>query len=247
MNFFLLLALLPISTDSHECGKTEKITRPYGKIEMKVDCQYRASNILSRVEYKGNTQHGFQMDYDSLWRKKDSCFFLNGKETGACLFWDTLGNIVGRETYNNGHLIGKREQYYSPGHPALIKNYDSLGRENGQWQEWWKNGVLKSDFTAKQGRIISGTEYYQDGKPRVKYRNSFDPLNRNPLKTKRIDGEAWAPNGKSTGKIDGGNGEWTTFSEGSETAHYTIFHEIYKDSLLIKSQRIDSNTLRASP
>lgn len=235
----LLLAFCAAASNPYKCGGSEPANRPYGKVEIRVDCSYRSGNILSRVEYKGDVQHGFQMDYDSLWRKKDSCFFLDGKENGTCLYWDSAGNVVGRETYRNGLLIGRRERYYSPGHPSLIKDYDSLGKEEGPWREWWKNGNLKSEYVARQGQIISGTEYYLNGKPRVKYLNRFDPENSNPLKSKRIEGEAWDAKGKSTGRIARGNGEWILYPDGSDAAKQTAFREAYKDSLLVKVQKLD--------
>ena len=239
----LLFAGIVFAKAPYQCGKKEQIKRSYGQVELRVDCQYHSDNLLSRVEYKGKTQHGFQMDYDTLWRKKDSSFFINGKEQGLCLFWDTLGNVIGKETYHNGKYVGKRESYFAPGHPSLIKNYNPSGKEDGPWQEWWKNGNKKAEYVAKNGEIILGTQYYQDGKPRVKYQTKYDPKNLNVFKMKRIQAEAWAPNGKSTGKIEKGNGEWIVFPDGKDTANHSVFHEVYKDSLMIKAEKLDSTEI----
>lgn len=222
------------------CGQKENHKRPYGNVELRVRCDLKSNNIISVLEYKGKMQHGFQVDFDTLWRKRDSSFFLNGKENGLSLYWDTLGNVVGREIYRNGKYVGKRESYFAPGRPALIKNYNAAGKPEGPWNEWWKNGNKKAEFLAKNGEIISGTEYYQDGKLRARYRTKYEPKNKNVFKIKRIDAEAWAPNGKSTGKIEKGNGEWIVFPDGSDTADQGVFREVYKDSLLIKGGKLDS-------
>jgi antitoxin component YwqK of YwqJK toxin-antitoxin module len=237
----LLIYSSVISNTRFQCGQKETITRSYGKIELRVNCDGAEEyNSISVADYKDDVQHGFQIDFNRNWQKKDSSFFKNGKEEGTALYWDTLGNIIGKENYLHGKYIGKRESYFSPGHPAIIKNYNKEGKEDGPWFEWWKNGNKKGEFIAKNGEIISGTEYYQDGKPRINYRDKYDPKNRNVFKTKRIEGEAWAPNGNSTGKIERGNGEWIKFPDGKNPENKSVFHEVYKDSLMIKGEKLDS-------
>jgi antitoxin component YwqK of YwqJK toxin-antitoxin module len=238
--FLLLLATSISAQDPYTCGQKKMVKRPYGTVELRVDCEYKTKNILSAFEYKGNVQHGFQIDYDSLWRKRDSSFFVNGRENGLCLFWDTLGNVIGRETYRNGMYVGRREAYWSPDHPSLIKNYNASGKEEGSWEAWWKNGNKKSEFLAKNGTIVSGTEYYQNGKPRARYVTKYEPKNKNVFKKKYVQAEAWAPNGKSVGKIVNGNGEWILFPDGKDSTDHTVFREVYKDSLMVKGDKLDS-------
>ncbi len=88
--------------------------------------------------------------------------------------------------------------------------------------------------------IFFEVPYYPDGKPRVKYRTKYEPNNKNVFKKKRIEAEAWAPNGKSTGKIENGNGEWITFPDGVDPKDKSVFHEVYKDSIMIKGEKLDS-------
>ena len=243
----LLLLFLAVSNaaseKSYKCGQKETLKRPYGNVELRVRCEYLADNIIAVLEYKGKVQHGIAIHYDSLWRKSDSSFFVNGKEEGLCLYWDTLGNVVGRETYRNGNYIGKRESYFAPGKPALIKNYNAAGKEDGPWKEWWKNGNKKGEFIAKNGHIISGTEYYEDGKPRIRYRTRYEPENKNVFKMKYIEAKSWAPNGQSTGKIEKGNGEWILFPDGSNKSDHGVFREVYKDSLMVTGGKLDSTEI----
>lgn len=100
----LLLALRVSGQPPYPCDQKEKRKWPYGTVELRVEWDGRDEyTIVSVIEYKGEIQHGFQMDYDSLWLKRDS-FFVNGKRVGLALFWDTLGNVRGRENYRNGRM-----------------------------------------------------------------------------------------------------------------------------------------------
>ena len=237
----LILATIALSSagTDYTCGERKMVKRPYGAVELRVRCDYKSENRISVLEYKGNVQHGFQMGYDSLWRKRDSTFFKNGKAEGTRLYWDSLGNVIGRETLRGGIFVGKRELFFSANKPSLIKNYNAAGREDGEWKEWWENGNRRAELIAKDGEIIAGEEFYQDGKPRIRYRSKYDPQNKSALKIKRIEGESWDPSGKQAGKIDNGNGDWIIFPDGKSGTSSVAVHEFYKDSLLIKSEPLD--------
>lgn len=240
---FLAILCLPIflqSAEKFSCGEKKKVKRSYGNVEVRVDCELTKGRMWV-AEFKGEISHGFSQGFDiASGRKSDSCFYSNDEKNGLSLVWDSLGNIVGRSTYRNGKYVGKREVYFAPGHPSLIKKYNAAGKADGPWDEWWKNGNKKAEYIAKNGEIISGAEYYQNGKPRARYTTKYEPKNMNVLKTKYIQAEAWAPNGKSTGKIVNGNGEWILFPDGKDTTDHTVFREIYTDSLLIKVNKLDS-------
>jgi len=170
---------------------------------------------------------------------------ISGKKEGAALFWDTLGNVIGRETYRKGKYIGVMEFYWEPGRPSLLKHYNAQGKEDGPWKEWWRNGNPKVDVQAKNGSIFSGTEYYPDGKPRLRFNTRPLAASESLFKRKTIDGEAWTPKGRSTGRIVDGNGEWTVFSAESDSAkgQYDAFREIFKDSLMINVHKLDSSEI----
>ncbi len=88
--------------------------------------------------------------------------------------------------HRNGIQIGKDENYYSPGHPSLIKNYNDSGQEEGLWQEWWPNGNKKLVAQCHKGLIISDEEYFPNG-------NFASRKNRRPAKKIRVKGTQ-APN-----------------------------------------------------
>ncbi|GEM_PF-6740269 len=222
------------------CGQKVERNEAYGKVELRVDCSEKTYNSISVVEYKGQVQNGFQIDYDTLWRKTDSSFFLNGKQNGTGLYWDSVGNIVGLEPFRNGKHVGKRESYWSVGHPSAILNYNAAGQEDGHCQTWWKNGNIRTDYIAKNGQIISATEYYQNGKPRTRYVTVYEPKPKSVFKTQYLEGEAWAPNGKSTGKVVNGEGSWLLFPDGRDSTDKAVFREVYKNKILVKGDKLDA-------
>ncbi|MEO6095337.1 MAG: hypothetical protein ABIW76_06560 [Fibrobacteria bacterium] len=241
-----LLWTLSSGKPLYDCGYKEVRKKSYGTVEFRVNCRGKQEyNIISALEYKGNFQHGIEMHYDSLWRKHDSSFFVNGKEEGQCLIWDTLGNIVARRAYRKGNYIGLYESYWAPGKPSIIKHYNAQGKEDGPWKQWWKNGNPKLEVIAENGSITSGTEYFPDGMPRLRFKSKPLAKSESLFKRKNISGEAWTPNGKSTGRIVNGNGEWTVFSAEVDSAkgQYDVFREEFKDSLMVHVHKLDSSEI----
>ena len=213
-------------------------------MELRVRCDYLADNIISVLEYKGGIQNGIAIHYDSLWRKHDSCFFVNGRKNGTLIFWDTLGEVVGKRKFRNGIQIGKDENYYSPGHPSLIKNYNDSGQEEGLWQEWWPNGNKKLVAQCHKGEVIEDEEYFPNGVLRLKEKTAYQPK---PSKedAKVVFYETFSPAGKSTGKVVNGTGETWLFDAkpDSVTHKHRVLHEVYKDGFEVSNQEADSQTV----
>ena len=238
----LALTLSATTSAEYKCGEKKMVKKSYGVVQLTVECSYLedpSDNSISVLERKGKKQYGAQMHYDSLWRRQDSSFYVNGKKNGTTLFWDTLGNVIGKSTFKMDKRFGKRESYWSKGHPSAFQNYDAQGNEDGLQQFWWENGNKKNEYISKHGDIISATEYFQDGKPRIRYTSKRDPKTGSALKRRFIDCEAWSPTGKSTGKIVKGNGSWIVFNDGQDTTLTKVLRETYKDSLLIKVDSLD--------
>lgn len=245
-----LLTLFSVAAQpaEYKCGEKKSVKRSYGTVQLTVDCSYLDDPTYDNIavlEHKGKAHHGIEIHYDSLWRRRDSSFWVNGKENGTSLYWDTLGNVIGKSTFKMDKRFGKSESYWSKGHPSAFQNYDAQGNEDGLQQFWWENGNKKNEYISKHGDIISATEYFQDGKPRIRYTSKRDPKTGSALKRRFIDCEAWSPTGKSTGKIVKGNGSWIVFNDGQDTTLTKVLRETYKDSLLIKLDSLDRAEIAA--
>ncbi len=155
-----------------------------------------------------------------------------------------LESIVARKNYRNGIQIGKDENYYSPGHPSLIKNYNDSGQEEGLWQEWWPNGNKKLVAQCHKGLIISDEEYFPNGNLRLKEQatREEDPSKGNQ---RLIFSESFSPTGKATGKVINGTGELWTFSAEPDSTlkRYRVEQEIFKNGLRVHNAQADAKTV----
>ncbi len=238
----LLMIHISFSNTQYYCGQKETIKRPYGQVELRVNCRgLQEYNSISVLEYKDNVQHGNAVHYTGQWQKKDSCFFVNGKENGVCLFWDSLGNIVGKAPYKDGHEIGKNESYYSPGKPSNITNYNDSGKKDGDVQEWWPNGNKKLVGKCKNGQYLHIEEYFPNGQLRIMSDNKYEPdiLRKDPLLNSAV---AYSAKGKPTGKVVNGNGEYFMFDDvpDSTTKKYRVLHVIYKNGFEEHNEEISA-------
>jgi hypothetical protein len=246
----IICILLALHSFAHPYSKTvecapKQFKKIAGtKIEIRTECEQEGNTFISKsvIEYKNGKQHGIErIYYGNTDRMRSLATYKNGLEEDSVHVWDSLGNLTCLGFYKHGMRIGKWETWYSGvGNPRESKNYNSKGKEEGPWQEWWANGNRKGDFAAMNGEIVSGTEYYFDGKPRIKYLSKYEPKRESFLNRKYIEAEAWAPDGSMAGKIVNGNGEWLLFPDGEDPKDQVVFREIYKDSLLIKAGKLDS-------
>ncbi|MDB5102987.1 MAG: hypothetical protein JWP91_676 [Fibrobacteres bacterium] len=238
---FLLLGIMQVvaKPEPYSCGEKKMVKRPYGRVEVRVDCELTEGRMWV-AEFKGEVLNGFSQEFiRATGKRHDSCFYVNGIETGRSLVWDSSGNILTEAFSKDGHNIGKFTSFFRPGVPAAFRNYDSSGRLEGRQQEWWKNGQPKSDLMSKNGQIISGTEYYPDGKPRIRYASVYDPK-RTVFGTKTIESESWAPDGRFAGKVEKGQGEQLLFHAEPKKGSIAAHREIYKDSLMTHLDEFDS-------
>lgn len=222
----------------YPCGQEKKVIRSYGKVTEKVSCN-PGDTYLAVEEFKSNKLHGHSMRFHKVggW-KKDSTFYLNGVQSGTRLSWDSSGLVIRINKYRNGRLFGKQEGFSGPGKPKFVFNYDSTGEKDGPQSEWWENGNKKSETMDKKGQVISGTEYYPNGKPRVTYVTVYNPK-RGVFGTRYVSASSWAPNGRPTGSVVKGNGDFMLW-EAEPEEPFVVHQEFYKDSNLVTVKTLDS-------
>lgn len=216
----------------YKCGQKAVINRTYGKVELRVRCEFIEDNIIGVLEYKDNIQHGISVHYDSLWRIKDSSFYIHGKKNGDLVFFDSLARDRGRVHYKNGIRVGKEEFFYSPSQPDHVKHYDKEGKEHGPWLEWWPNGNKRKEMELWHGQLRNSLEFFPNGKPRLKYSVHFKKISPILYDRKVSDMETWAPDGRPAGMVQKGAGEVLLFQLDEDKLIPEVIRETYRDSLV---------------
>lgn len=237
---FVVAVSITLTSTPYKCGDTSSVHRPYGKVALVVDCEYFKDNSISVLEYKASKQHGISIHYDSLWRITDSSFFVDGKENGDLVFFDSLARERGRVHYKNGIRVGKEAFFYSPGHPELVKHYDKDGKEHGPWLEWWPNGNKRKELELWHGQLRNSLDFFPNGKPRLKYSVHFRKVSPILYDRKVSAMETWAPDGQPAGKVKKGIGEVLLFQLDEDKLIPEVIRETYRDSLVKSVDVLDT-------
>ena len=146
--------------------------------------------IVSQANFHNGQLHGKWVIFDALKRKLCEWEFSNGKRDGTSTWWfisglkmreitydvgtingefnewDRTGKQVTRDNYNQGSLVAKKTEFYSPGrkraeglvrHPKLVLeqadnwmdctlatySMDGQPEKHGVWTSWYPNGQKK--------------------------------------------------------------------------------------------------------
>ncbi len=161
----------------------EKINR-YDKLNKKKDTWkvfYENGKLKEEMRYKNDLLNGYYKEYDKQGKlikatlyidgvpqsftqelaaldirkeyfpngevKKEGIYDITGKENGLFKYFDETGKIIKSEIYLHGVLLAK----------GLI---DEEGKRQGYWEEYYKDGVLKSKGKYKDGKRIGEWEYF---------------------------------------------------------------------------------------
>ena len=120
-------------------GTRNGLTKLYGENEIQV-YQYQNDTII----------HGMWYSYSDLLIR--TIPYQNGKENGTCIIYDTLGQIVGTITYQNGYVV-RREN---------INRMDANGFKQGIWKCFWENGLLSMEGAYLNGKKNGFFKYYNE-------------------------------------------------------------------------------------
>ncbi|MBI3511666.1 MAG: toxin-antitoxin system YwqK family antitoxin [Bacteroidetes bacterium] len=93
-----------------------------------------------------------KITYHPNGRPKEIGNYKDGIPEGVFRMYDTTGNIVAAEVYEDGVLVGEGV-------------YDGKGQQQGHWKEYYDTGELKGEGEYKDGVKVGPWKfYYSDGK-----------------------------------------------------------------------------------
>lgn len=132
---------------------------------------------------------------------------VNGNFHGICRIWYENDQLQCEETYENGDLIGIRQEWYPSG-KLKSKSFYKEGVADGMFLTWHENGTLDAQVTYRNG-MIGGVKKVWDAAGRLRSESSY--------KRGVLDGSCkeWSDNGKLIcqssyvgGQLDGLKIEW---------------------------------------
>ena len=97
--------------------------------------------------------------------------YKDGKRNGTSVDWYTSGKIKTKRTFVNDKLDGEFCEYYVDGTPRG-KGKMKGGKMDGKWTYWFHNGKKECELTCKDGEIIKGEVWGDNGD--VKVAGKFD-------------------------------------------------------------------------
>lgn len=136
---------------------TEKINYMYGK---KNGFYYKYKKdpsvgiyIWSKELFAGDKKEGNAYIYFPEGKIQQMLVYNDGKKEGISKEFDQNGNVITLMEYNNDFLVSRER----------INRTDNKGLKQGDWKEFYPNGVVKSEKTYKDDKLHG---YYKEYDPK---------------------------------------------------------------------------------
>ncbi len=134
--------------------------------------------------------------------------FINRKDsTFTKTEYFESGQIKSKQDFVRGQLNGKVINYSDKGHKQQEFDYVD-GLKNGIGTSWYESGKIAFQFKYKNGLYYDGTEYYEDGWPRVLVKFSAPGKREGKAFYFKEDGHIWQ---QGFFKNDLEDSIWTSF------------------------------------
>lgn len=107
-------------------------------------------NVVREYFYINDVLQGDQFDYYATGELKKQTNFTDGKSVGVSLEFNTEGDVITEEVYDNGYLKDRKE----------FNRFDEKGLKTGIWRTYFPNGMLESEISYKDGKKDGLTKYF---------------------------------------------------------------------------------------
>ena len=158
---FLLLAFLSFhcafaQTDTAYLDKSGKQIKKSDDVVSYRVVERLPSGLFSYNKYDA-VSHRLEMT--GHFRNADSIIY-----EGEFVYYDTLGGVHRTGRYENGEREGEWKEYYKGTTQLyLLENYEKGNRE-GKFFSYYESGKVKRDINYKDGLIVTGKKFAEDGK-----------------------------------------------------------------------------------
>lgn len=194
------------------------------------------SDEIQVDEFVDDVRSGQSLRYDRRYHLLQVIPIKDGHEHGISPVYDTTGRLIEIITYKKG-FMNTRE---------VLNRYDSQGRRQGYWKEFYANFELKWEQYYKHGlRDGYYKEYDEKGnlKKITKYVNDVEQIVESETQPLQMQHEYY-PNGrvKREASFRGGKreGTWREFDENGNV----VSSQIYQNGRLVQSGVMDTDGTR---
>ncbi|MGQ1889590.1 tetratricopeptide repeat protein [Thermophagus sp. OGC60D27] len=87
--------------------------------------------------------------------------YSNGKRTGKWVFFYKNGNVSQESIFNDGQIVGKQTVYFPNETIKAVYHYNNEGLLDGLYEEYYKNGNIKSRGYYKDGQQDGAWDNYR--------------------------------------------------------------------------------------
>ncbi|SQI36071.1 MORN repeat variant [Leminorella richardii] len=150
-----------------------------GKFILDYKAHYLSGNLYEEggFDRQGKSQGGAQGKitsyYDSPGKVRSVSHFKDGKLHGEFVSYNKNGTVAKKEQYLLGKDVTKNGIVYgSEGQILERYNYNSNGRKEGTWLNYYPDGTLKLSESYANGTLVgTSEEYWPNGK--IKLKNTY--------------------------------------------------------------------------
>lgn len=114
-------------------------------------------SLVHDMFYKNGVLNGLEEKYYENGQLYESVNYLNGNFHGKRMVYWSNGILKEQNHFSNGILGGENLFYYSNGKLRKRLKFDSKGRKDGVWEDFFPDGNLKERVVYKNGNILEST------------------------------------------------------------------------------------------
>jgi antitoxin component YwqK of YwqJK toxin-antitoxin module len=117
------------------------------------------------ISYERNIMNGSHICYYENGAKQFEFNYVNGLRHGLQTMYYPSGGFCSIQTYNMGILVGKHTTFYENGNKKKMITCNSVGKLEGSWRTWYKNGNIHIDTSYRNDKLQGiYFKYASDGK-----------------------------------------------------------------------------------
>ena len=113
-----------------------------------------------------------EIKWDDEKNKVHDINYSNGKMDGNVTFWYRNGKVKTSKIYKDGRVAGKYAEYRITG--TDVSSGLMVDNEmDGKWTFWYHNGQKECEVTCKNGELIDGKVWDDDGNKKKSIRFNY--------------------------------------------------------------------------